>query len=136
MSWVNAPEGMSYINVWHALEKHAEPKGFMTVNAEAFQEAQQCTASCVKVDQLFQNFPLNRHPPFSMDYESGKALKVHFDQFPKLYIENYDSLYGKGAAERILQEYAKIPSKDRFDANDTYQFSDLQKNYNLRKQTF
>ena len=122
------PEGMSYVNAWYALYRGANQRGgFLENNPEKWTGLEELVSTSAKVADLFKNYPTNRFPLYYMEYEGGRRMKVHFCDFPKLDVYDYDASYGQGAAQRILDYYNETASENRFDESDSYQFSELRR---------
>lgn len=119
------PEGMSYVNAWHALYEGATEVGqFFEMHPDQLSQQQELVSTSEKVANLFKNYPTNKLPLYYMEYEGGKKMKVHFCDFPTLDVYYYDKTYEIGA-QSMLDNYSKIASADRFDKNDSYCFTDL-----------
>ena len=123
------PEGMSYVNAWYALYSGIpKTSQFFAANPDQLPAEEEKVSTSDKVANIFKNYPPNRQPPYYMEYEGGRKMKVHFCDFPQLDVYNYDADNGPGAAQRALDNYALVASENRFDLNDSYKFSDLRSN--------
>ena len=120
-SCITAPDGMSYVNVWYALYTAASKE-----DPSAPIDAKDLVSTSDKVARLFINYPKKTYPMYYMNREGGKIIGVDFSEYPRLDVEEYDRLYGLNAAKKILEDYQTVSPKNRFDSNDSYQFSDLQ----------
>ncbi len=105
------PDGMSYVNAIYALWKHASrnaPDENLVLNTSE------------KVHEYFQqNLPCGCSYPY-VDYFSNYLIKVDFNKSPRIDVLDYDEAYGAYAAERALDNYAKVEPGNRFDKDDKY----------------
>lgn len=115
---ITVPAGMSYVNAFHALWKNSKPATYFSINNISDEPQASTVSTAEKVAELFKNKTY-------FDYEGGRMLKTNFSNFPQLAIRLYDRDFGIGAAKKALEEYNKIPSSERFDQNDSYEFKDL-----------
>jgi hypothetical protein len=114
-----APEGMSYVNAYHALYRSAT--SYEEDTARSISEEDVNTAE--KVALMFRDFPAWIEPKYYIDCEGGRSIKVSFEYFPLLDVTGYDRIYGIGSALRVLQEYDNVSTRDRFDRCDRYRLS-------------
>jgi hypothetical protein len=121
------PKGMSYANALYALlaDSNSESNALYRVLADA--KSKELPDTAEKVVAFFNmqtqliGFPLYVH------FFEEKFIGVDFEYFPHLTAIGYDQYYGKGAAQRALWEYDKIPPDKRFDENDKLRFTDITK---------
>jgi hypothetical protein len=119
-SFVTVPVGMSCVNAFHALWTNSKPALFLSNRPELEQRQATVVGTAEKVADLFKH-----HTYF--DYEGGRMLKTDFSEFPKLNARLYDRDFGPGAAQKALNQYNRVPSDQRFDINDSFDFALLTK---------
>lgn len=112
------PEGMSCVNAFRALWENSTPAMPFQMHQNSNSVQTETVTTAEKVAELFKSY-------FNFDYEGGRLLKTNFSHFPELECSLYDKAYGSGAAQKALDQYNQIPSCNRFDMNDSYQFEDF-----------
>lgn len=112
------PEGMSCVNAFRALWENSKPATSIQMHQTSNSFQPETVATAEKVAELFKSY-------FNFDYEGGRLLKADFSNFPELECSLYDKAYGPKAAQKALDQYNQIPSYNRFDMNDSYQFEDF-----------
>lgn len=120
---IKVPKGISCVNVFYALWINSSPAiAFYRIsNGEEEQiKAENKVSTPEKVAALFRSGTY-------FDYEGGRLLKVEFKKFPKLVFSCgiYDREYGRGAAQKAIDDYLRTPPNKRFDKNDSYKFGEL-----------
>lgn len=108
------PPGMSCVNAFIALWRESRPIGL------GFLASTEPISSAAKVALLFTE---NTY----FDWVAGRPIKTNFSKFPKLDVSIYESpeYFGPGAAQKALDKYSEIPSNERLDTNDSYEFKNL-----------
>lgn len=109
---VKVPEGMSSVDVFHALYTNAQVIGYGKLHPAAGK----IPTSPWNVVQLYQSSCRKG----SCDYVRGKAMKVNFTRLGENGAEGYDQKYGKGSAQKAIDAYYK-----------TRKLLDPQKEYSL-----
>ena len=140
---VIVPPGMSYVNAFRALYIRArEHPAFFDARSEFIRVEEETVSTSKKVASIFGEMitgcrawyevislvigeVITDYRSLYMDHMGGRVLRTDFIGFPFLDTRLYDETYGPGSAQKALDSYANIPSSLRFDANDTYRFSDL-----------
>jgi hypothetical protein len=113
-SMVTVPEGMSCVNAFHAIWKMSRPVALLNVYPQFAAQHAETVSTAQKVAALFRNRTF-------FENEGGKAMRMDFSNFPIILCDERDL----SMAIRALNQYRRIPRKDRFDPLDTYKFSEL-----------
>lgn len=135
-AYIRVPEGMSYVNVLHALWKNEIPADYFFLNdetrknlapAEAVFSTPERVAAFFKEEfsKQYFNYKSWDQQQLRIDYAGGRRIKIFFQNFPYLDPTCYEELSGIGAAQRALNEYNRIPPQNRLDKNDQFKFSKL-----------
>lgn len=117
-AFANVPPGMSCINAFHALYENAEMGKEYKKKHSLIKFELDKVNTAEKIAELFK-------ASASFEYVGGKLIKIDFSSFPKLDVSEYDKAWGVNAAKNALDKYKLVPSEDRFDKGDRYQFEIL-----------
>ena len=115
---IRAPGGMSPVNAFRALWHAANPLPILSrpQNRALLIVQEEMARTAEDVARLLRENP-------KLFYAGGRLVLSDFSNYPEINVSLFDQQYGPGEAQRVLNEYARIPTTHRFDQNDVHHFA-------------